>query len=41
MNLAIPVGALFMAIFSAYRIYQIVTNKIDLDAEPEELEVEV
>ncbi len=39
-NLAIPVGALFMAIFSAYRIYQIATNKISLDADPEELEVE-
>ncbi len=39
-NIAIPVGALLMAIFSAYRIYQIVSGKIDLDASGEETEVE-
>ena len=40
-NLAIPVGALLMAVFSAYRIYQILTGKIDLDSAGEEVEVEV
>jgi len=39
-NMAIPVGGCLMAIFSAYRIYQIVSGKIDLDSDGEETEVE-
>ncbi len=35
-NMAIPVGACLMAIFSAYRIYQIVKGEVDLDNSSEE-----